>query len=52
MAAILARRGVILHARQDSMLRSTINLVVFDAVCECVARLRTTTIALSTSSNT
>ncbi|KPI88917.1 hypothetical protein ABL78_1962 [Leptomonas seymouri] len=42
MAAVLARRGVILHSRMDSVLRSTVNLVVFDAVCEAVSRLRVT----------
>ncbi|KPA79027.1 hypothetical protein ABB37_05565 [Leptomonas pyrrhocoris] len=42
MAAVLARRGVILHSRMDSVLRSTVNLVVFDVVCEAVSRLRTT----------
>ena len=42
MAAVLARRGVVLHSRMDSVLRSTVNLVVFDAVCEAVSRLRMT----------
>ncbi|KAG5492984.1 hypothetical protein JKF63_01565 [Porcisia hertigi] len=42
MAAVLARRGVVLHSRMDSVLRSTVNLVVFDAVCEAVSRLRST----------
>ncbi|CAG9574496.1 conserved hypothetical protein [Leishmania major strain Friedlin] len=42
MAAVLARRGVVLHSRMDSVLRSTVNLVVFDAVCEAVSQLRST----------
>lgn len=42
MAAVLARRGVILHSRMDGVLRGTVNLVVFDAVCEAVSQLRTT----------
>nr|CCM15929.1 hypothetical protein, conserved [Leishmania guyanensis] len=42
MAAVLARRGVVLHSRMDSVLRSTVNLVVFDTVCEAVSRLRST----------
>ncbi|GET88872.1 hypothetical protein, conserved [Leishmania tarentolae] len=42
MAAVLARRGVVLHSRTDSVLRSTVNLVVFDAVCEAVSQLRST----------
>jgi E3 ubiquitin-protein ligase listerin len=40
MAAVLARRGVVLHSRMDSVLRSSVNVVVFDAVCEAVSRLR------------
>ncbi|KAG5478159.1 hypothetical protein CUR178_04871 [Leishmania enriettii] len=42
MAAVLARRGVVLHSRMDSVLRSTVNLLVFDAVCEAVSQLRST----------
>ncbi|KAK7195763.1 hypothetical protein NESM_000506900 [Novymonas esmeraldas] len=42
VAAVLSRRGVVLHSRMDSVLRSTVNLVVFDAVCEAVSRLRAT----------
>ncbi|KAG5477684.1 hypothetical protein LSCM1_04978 [Leishmania martiniquensis] len=42
IAAVLARRGVVLHSRMDSVLRSTVNLVVFDAVCEAVSQLRST----------
>lgn len=48
MAAVLARRGVVLHSRTDGVLRSTVNLVVFDAVCEAVSRLRSTTDADAT----
>lgn len=40
--AMLARRGVIIHSRMDDALRSTVNLVIFDSVCEAVSRMRTT----------
>lgn len=40
MAAITARKGIILHNRLDSVLRGTVNLLIFDAVCECVSHLR------------
>ncbi|CCW62479.1 unnamed protein product [Phytomonas sp. EM1] len=42
VAAVLARRGVILHSYMEDVLRSTVNLVIFDAVCEAVSRLQTT----------
>lgn len=40
IAAVIARRGVVIHSRADDVLRSTVNLVVFDIVCEAVSRLR------------
>lgn len=40
LAAINARTGVVLHSRLDGVLRSTVNLVIYDAVCECVTHLR------------
>eukprot|EP00796_Vickermania_ingenoplastis_P004353 gene4353-3167_t len=42
LAATTARRGVVLHSRLDDVLRGTVNLVIFDAVCECVTHLRDT----------
>ncbi|CCW66085.1 unnamed protein product [Phytomonas sp. Hart1] len=42
VAAVLARRGVILHSYMDDVLRSTVNLVVFDSICEAISRFRTT----------
>lgn len=40
MASITARKGVVLHSRLDSALRGTVNLIIYDVVCECVSHLR------------
>lgn len=40
-------RGLKYHATQDDVLRSSIQLAVFDIVCECVMRLRTVNAANS-----
>ncbi|KEG14341.1 putative zinc finger protein [Trypanosoma grayi] len=42
VSAVSARRGVILHGRMDDVLRSSVNLILFDAVTECVVSLRHT----------
>ncbi|ESL06169.1 hypothetical protein TRSC58_06161 [Trypanosoma rangeli SC58] len=42
VSAVSALRGGILHGRRDDILRSSINLVLFDAVTECVVSLRQT----------
>ncbi|RNC56691.1 hypothetical protein TcCL_ESM05761 [Trypanosoma cruzi] len=42
VAAVSARRGGILHGRLDDVLRSSINLILFDVVTECVLSLRQT----------
>lgn len=38
--ATTARKGVVLHSRLDSVLRGTVNLLIYDVVCECVSHLR------------
>ena len=38
-----ASKGMAMHRKRDDVLRSTINLVVFDAVCDAVSRLRAAT---------
>lgn len=43
LASMAARKGVILHNRADAVLRGSVNLVIFDCVCECVSHLRTAT---------
>lgn len=42
VAAVSARRGAILHGRIADILRSSVNLILFDAVTECVVSLRQT----------
>ncbi|RNF12462.1 hypothetical protein TraAM80_00314 [Trypanosoma rangeli] len=42
VSAVSALRGGILHGRLDDILRSSINLILFDAVTECVVSLRQT----------
>ncbi|KAH9597309.1 hypothetical protein LSM04_008777 [Trypanosoma melophagium] len=42
VSAVSARRGANLHGRIDDVLRSSVHLVLFDAVAECVVSLRQT----------
>ncbi|RNF17794.1 uncharacterized protein Tco025E_04704 [Trypanosoma conorhini] len=42
VSAVSARRGGILHGRLDDVLRSSVNLILFDAVTESVVSLRQT----------
>lgn len=45
MALAKASKGMVLHRKRDDVLRSTINLVIFDAVCDAISRLRSASTA-------